>query len=246
MKGVVLAGGSGSRLGNLTKALNKHMLPIYDRPMIYYPIQSLVEAGITDIIIVTGGNHASQFVEALGDGSQFGCSLTYAYQTKAGGIADALSLAESFVGDDKVCVILGDNIFKESIKRFKDVFYRSEHGRYAGDFTSKCHVVCKVVSDPENYGVLTDTGNSIHITEKPKKPLTNLAVTGIYFYTNDVFDKIKTLTPSNRGELEVTDLNNSYESDGCLEYSITDKEWYDCGVDIDHMLEVANNIKDLT
>ena len=241
MKGVVLAGGTGSRLYPLTKSINKHCLPVYDRPMIYYPIQSLVAVGITDILLVTGGNHMSQFIDLLGDGSDLGCNINYACQMKPGGIAEALSLAEDHVGTDSVCVILGDNIFNEDIQPWKFMF----EWHTGVPCRECCHLVCKPVDEPQNYGVLTDDGMDIEIVEKPENPESDLCVTGLYFYSNDVFEKIKKLTPSHRNELEVTDLNNLYGKANRLFYSITKEEWYDCGVDIDHMLEVANKVKEL-
>ena len=243
MRGVVLAGGSGSRLHPLTKVINKHCLPIYDRPMVYYPIQSLIEVGIRDILLITGGNHMSQFVELLGDGSELGCNITYKCQMESGGIAEAILLAETFVGDDDCCVILGDNIFFDSLQSFINTFNSSPNGRHPRDFISKCHVVCKPVDEPEHYGVLFDYGTDIEIIEKPSYSESDLCVTGVYFYTSDVFEKIRSLTYSDRGELEVTDLNNLYALDNTLGYSITGGDWWDVGVSIDHMLKVSNEIK---
>jgi len=264
MKGVVLAGGTGSRLHPLTKSINKHCLPIYDQPMIYYPIESLVKARITEIILVAGGNHMSQFIDLLGDGSELGCSISYVAQMQPGGIAEAISLVEPFVDRDKICVILGDNIFIDDITPFVEDFktHLTRSGDHFWDMnTSVCHLVCKEVNgrDAVNYGVLSHGAgdeelNKVHgqtyITEKPaftlKKPFAKFkAVTGLYMYTPDVFKKIKMLTPSDRGELEVSELNDMFASCGDLSYSITKGPWFDCGVDIDHMLEVANEIREL-
>lgn len=239
MKGIVLAGGGGTRLHPLTKVINKHCLPVYDRPMIYYPIQSLIEVGITDILLITGGNHMSQFVELLGDGKELGCNISYKCQMNTGGIAEAILLAETFVGDDDCCVILGDNIFADSLQRFINAFYVD----CVELDTPRCNIVCRPVAEPQHYGVLFDYGTSIEIIEKPQYPESDLCVTGVYFYTSDVFDKIRTLTYSGRGELEVTDLNNLYARDNKLAYSITKGDWWDVGVSIDHMLEVSNEIK---
>lgn len=264
IKGVVLAGGMGTRLMPLTKVANKHTLPVYDRPMIYYPIQSLVNAGITDIVLVAGGNHMSQFIDLLGDGSDLGCSLTYLVQAKPGGIAEAIALTQEAVGDSHVVVILGDNIFEEDITPFIHEFLKAPMGRYHGDFISRCHLVCKEVPADEaiNYGILSHGGGihtieelqkengQVYITEKPTFPLKDMtkmykAVTGLYMYTYDVFGKITKLKPSARGELEVSELNDMYAVQGHLTYSITNGKWFDCGVDIDHMLQVANEIKEL-
>lgn len=248
LKGIVLAGGTGSRLYPLTKSINKHILPVYDRPMIYYPIESLVNSGITEIILVAGGNHIGQFIDLLGDGSEFGCSINYVVQSNPGGIAEAILLTESYIGSDNMVVILGDNIFTEDISPWVDEFIDNYMGKINN---TQCHIVCKEVNsnDAVNYGILSDNDN-ITIYEKPDFPLkypdkTFLAVTGLYMYTSDVFSKIKRLSPSKRGELEVSDLNNIYASTGDLTYSVTNKLWIDCGVSIDHMLKVANDIKNL-
>ena len=261
MKGVILAGGTGSRLMPLTKIANKHLLPVYDRPMICYPLASLVKAGITDIMIVSGVEHAGQFIEFLGDGSEYGANIIYGCQTKAGGIAEAIMVAKSFVGKDPMCVILGDNIFGEDIKpwanKFKDSLYVPVPEGYPFDPLppQQCHLVCKEVpiTEAKNYGVLSDDGagyGNIHIIEKPNY-LTNgvytkdtaLAVTGLYFYTADVFHKIKQLKPSERGELEVSTLNDMYAASGDLKYSVTNGVWHDCGVDLDHLLYTGNEMQ---
>lgn len=222
MKGVILAGGLGTRLYPLTKITNKHLLPIYDRPMIYYPLQTLIEAGIQDILIVTGGNNAGDFLRLLGNGREFGLKhLNYTYQEGEGGIAEALGLAEYFIDGDQVVVILGDNIFEKSIKNAVDRF------RQQGDGAK---ILLKEVSDPWRFGVAELDGDKvIGIEEKPKKPKTNLIVTGIYMYDSDVFEIIKTLEPSNRGELEITDVNNRYIQKKKMTYEILDGWWTDAG-----------------
>ena len=226
MKGVVLAGGTGSRLFPLTKITNKHLLPIYDRPMIYYPIQCLLNAGIRDILIVTGGEHAGDFLKLLKNGKHLGVKhLEYAYQEGEGGIADALKLAEEFADGDKICVVLGDNIIEGNIKRASGAFFTQGSGG---------KVLLKEVPDPERFGVARFEGDPprgkiAEILEKPKKPPSNYAVTGIYFYDADVFTICKTLKPSGRGELEITDVNNAYLARGDLTYEILDGWWTDAG-----------------
>ena len=203
MKGVVLAGGTGSRLFPLTKITNKHLLPIYDRPMIYYPIQTLVDAGIRDILIVTGGRNSGDFLRLLANGKQFGLAhINYTYQEGEGGIADALALAEHFADGQKICVVLGDNIIERDVRAAAEQFRQQPHGS---------HILLKEVPDAERFGVAeVDGGRVVGIEEKPKRPKSKFAVTGIYMYDATVFDKIKTLVPSNRGELEITDVNNAY------------------------------------
>ncbi|MBL8734258.1 MAG: NTP transferase domain-containing protein [Planctomycetes bacterium] len=226
MKGVVLAGGLGSRLYPLTKITNKHLLPVFDKPMIYYPIQCLVNAGITDILIVTGGNSAGHFLQLLRNGSDFGLKrLNYAYQEGEGGIADALRLAESFADGEEICVVLGDNIIESNIKRAVD------------DFRVQCEaggggakILLKEVHDPERFGVATvKDGKVLKIVEKPKAPETNLAVIGIYLYDAAVFDITRTLKPSARGELEITDVNNEYLRRGQLTSDVLNGWWTDAG-----------------
>jgi len=209
MKGVILAGGLGTRLYPLTKVTNKHLLPVYNKPMIYYPINTLIEAGITDILIVTGGNSAGDFLRLLGNGKDFGLKhLNYTYQEGEGGIADALLLAEHFAGGDKIVVILGDNIIEKSIKKEVEIFKRQKVG---------ARILLKEVENPERFGVAEiKKGKIVRIIEKPKKPPSNLVVTGIYMYDNQVFDIIRTLEPSDRGELEITDVNNIYLKKGQL------------------------------
>ena len=222
MKGIVLAGGLGSRLHPLTKVTNKHLLPVYNKPMIYYPIQTLVDAGITEILIVTGGKNAGHFLELLGNGKEFGLKhLDYTYQVGEGGIAAALSLAEYFVEDDSVCVILGDNVYEKSVRESAKDFI--EHGRGA-----KIHL--KHVENPQRFGVPIIEGDRIvKIEEKPKVPKSDYAVTGLYMYDHSVFEIIKTLKPSGRGELEITDVNNAYIARNEMMYTIIDGWWSDAG-----------------
>lgn len=234
MKGVVLAGGTGSRLYPLTKITNKHLLPVFDRPMIYYPIQSLVEAGINDIMIVTGGESAGDFLRLLGNGTQFGLKdLNYTYQEKAGGIAEALGLAEHFVGKDKVVVFLGDNIIEGSIREAVNGFQRQKSG---------AKILLKEVENPQSYGVPEIVGDRIvRIEEKPRHPQSPFAVIGIYMYDSRVFDIIRTLPSSARGELEITDVNNAYIESGEMTYEILEGWWADAGESIEALLK-ANNL----
>jgi glucose-1-phosphate thymidylyltransferase len=228
MKGIVLAGGLGTRLQPLTKITNKHLLPVYNKPMIYYPIQTLVDAGITRILIVTGGKNAGHFLELLGNGKEFGLKhLDYTYQEGEGGIAAALSLAENFAEDDSVCVILGDNIYEKSVRDSAREFI--ERGRGA-----KIHL--KRVENPQRFGVpIIDGDRILKIEEKPKVPKSDYAVTGLYMYDHSVFDIIKTLEPSGRGELEITDVNNAYIDRGEMTYAVVDGWWSDAGT-IDSLL----------
>ena len=223
MKGVILAGGLGKRLEPLTRITNKHLLPVYNKPMIYYPLQSLVDAGIKDIMIVTGGNNAGDFLRLLGNGKEFGLKhINYTYQRGEGGIADALSLARHFVGKHKVVVILGDNVIEKPIKKYVQRFSKQQSG---------ARILIKQVPDPERFGVVQLDGDKIvSISEKPKKPKSNYIVTGIYMYDSQVFDIIRTLKPSRRGELEITDVNNAYLKKGQLYYDILDGFWTDCGL----------------
>jgi glucose-1-phosphate thymidylyltransferase len=222
MKGVVLAGGLGTRLYPLTKITNKHLLPIYHRPMIYYPVQTLVQAGLKDIMIVTGGNNAGDFLRLLGNGNEFGLKeISYAYQEGEGGIAQALGLTEHFVGRDKMMVILGDNIIKANIAPFVHKFQRQKRG---------AKIILKEVPDPQRFGVPVFRQDRImKIEEKPKIPRSRYAVIGIYMYDHHVFDIIKTLRPSRRGELEITDVNNAYLRKGLLTYDIIEGWWSDAG-----------------
>ena len=222
MKGVVLAGGTGSRLFPLTKITNKHLLPIYNKPMIYYPIQTLVDAGIQDILIVTGGRNSGDFLRLLGNGKEFGLKhLNYTYQEGEGGIADALDLAEHFADGQKICVVLGDNIIEGNIRQAADDFRAQSEG---------AKILLKEVPDAWRFGVAEMKGDRIvGIEEKPKKPKSNYAVTGIYMYDGSVFEKIKKLVPSGRGELEITDVNNAYIREGTLTYSFLNGWWTDAG-----------------
>jgi len=222
MKGIVLAGGLGSRLSPLTKITNKHLLPVYNKPMVYYPIETLVEAGIKDIMVVTGGPHAGNFLRLLGNGHDFGLKgINYAYQEKEGGIAEALGLAEHFVDGDKSVVILGDNIIEKSIRHEVEEFAAQAEG---------ARILIKDVPNPERFGVVEFDGDRItRIVEKPKKPKTSYIVTGIYMYDGRVFDLVRELKPSGRGELEITDVNNMYLGKGQLTCSKLDGWWTDAG-----------------
>ena len=222
MKGIVLAGGIGSRLSPLTRVTNKHLLPVYDKPMIFYPLQTLVGAGIRDILIVTGGQNAGDFLRLLQNGKEFGLQqLSFAYQEGEGGIADALRLAEPWVKGDKICVVLGDNIIEGDIRAAAGSFMQQEKGAM---------VLLKEVPDPDRFGVpVFDRERIIRIEEKPKKPLSPYAVVGIYFYDGTVFDRIRALKPSGRGEYEITDINNSYIAEGTLRHAMLDGWWTDAG-----------------
>ena len=232
MKGVVLAGGTGSRLFPLTKITNKHLLPIYDKPMIYYPIQTLVDAGIQDILLVTGGRNSGDFLRLLANGKEFGLRhLNYTYQEGEGGIADALSLAEHFIDGDKVCVILGDNIVEHSIKAEVDAFLKQDVG---------AKILLKEVHDAERFGVAEMDGDRIvGIEEKPKKPKSNYAVSGLYLYDGTVFEKVRQLVPSRRGELEITDVNNAYIQEGSMTYGFLNGWWTDAGT-FESLLRATN------
>jgi len=222
MKGVVLAGGLGTRLAPLTRVTNKHLLPVYKKPMIYYPIEKLVRAGLKEIMVVTGGPFAGDFLKLLGNGREFGLKeVHYTYQEGEGGIAEALGLTENFVEGDRVCVILGDNIFSADIGRGVEEFMGQKSG---------AKIFLKEVDDPGRFGVAELKGkNVVGIEEKPKKPKSKYAVTGIYMYDNEVFSIVKTLKPSGRGELEITDVNNAYLKRGALTYEILDGWWTDAG-----------------
>jgi glucose-1-phosphate thymidylyltransferase len=221
IKGVILAGGTGSRLYPLTKVTNKHLLPVGRKPMIYHPIEKLTQAGIDEILIVTGVDHMGDIVTLLGSGHEFGCRFTYKVQDQAGGIAQALGLAENFIGTDKMCVILGDNVFEDSLAPFVRHFEAQKKG---------AKVLLKEVADPQRFGVVEmKDGKVLSIVEKPKKPKSNFAVVGIYFYDAEVFAAIKQLKPSGRGELEITDVNQSYLSKGELTYDIISGWWSDAG-----------------
>ena len=222
MKGIILAGGTGSRLYPLTKVTNKHLLPVSRYPMLYYPIYKLKEANITDILIVSGKIHMGSVVNLLGSGYDFGLDFTYKIQEEAGGIPQALGLAEQFVGDDKCVVILGDNIFENSIKSYVEKFKKQKDG---------AKILLKLVKDPNRFGIaeLDYNDKIISIEEKPHNPKSNYAVTGIYMYNPDVFDIIKTLKPSKRGELEITDVNNFYLKNNNLTHDILIGNWIDAG-----------------
>ena len=220
MKGIILAGGTGSRLYPLTKVTNKHLLPIYDRPMIYYPMQTLIDAGIDEIMIVSGKGHVGHFLELLGSGTDFGVNFSYEIQKEAGGIAQALGLTEKFADGDDVTVILGDNIYQDNVRAS------------VKSFKAGARIFLKTVPDAQRFGVAeVDHKNKkvLGIEEKPAKPKSNYAVTGLYIYDNGVFDIVKKLRPSGRGELEITDVNNDYIKRGKLSYSILDGYWSDAG-----------------
>jgi glucose-1-phosphate thymidylyltransferase len=222
MKGVVLAGGTGSRLYPLTRVTNKHLLPVYDKPMLYYPVQTLVDAGIQDILIVTGGNNAGDFLRLMRNGKDFGLKqLNFAYQEGEGGIADALRLAETFAAGEQICVILGDNVLEKSVLGAREQFERQQGGAL---------ILLKEVLDPERFGVPMFEGERIvRIEEKPRVPCSPYAVIGVYFYDGTVFDRVRKLKPSGRGEFEITDVNNSYIFDKQLSYDVIDGGWTDAG-----------------
>ena len=222
IRGIILAGGLGTRLQPLTDVTNKHLLPIYNRPMIYYPIQTLVDAGIHDILIVTGGNNAGDFLRLLGDGKAFGLEeIHYTYQKGEGGIADALSLAERFARGEKIVVILGDNILEKGIGKVVSEYRKQEKG---------AKILLKEVEDPGRFGVAEiRNGTIVAIEEKPKRPKSRYAVTGVYLYDSQVFDIVRTLKPSGRGELEITDVNNTYLGKREMTYDILDGWWSDAG-----------------
>ena len=235
MKGIVLAGGLGTRLYPLTKVTNKHLLPVYDKPMIYYPIETMVGADIRDILIVTGGNNAGDFLRLLGNGKQFGLNhINYAYQEGEGGIAEALSLAEYFSDRGPICVILGDNIIENSISAYVRNFQAQGSG---------ARILLKEVADPQRFGVpVLDGDKIVRIDEKPDNPASGYAVTGVYMYDASVFDKIKTLKPSGRGELEITDVNNAYINEGAMRYDILDGWWTDAGT-FESLLHASNLVR---
>ena len=236
MKGVILAGGLGTRLHPLTKITNKHLLPLYDKPMIYYPIQTLVNAGVEDILVVTGGNNAGDFLRLLGNGAEFGLKrLQYAYQEKEGGIAQALALAEHFADGEKLVVMLGDNIIEGNIVGAVEEFSRQPEG---------AKILLKEVDNPQDYGVAEmRDGRIVTIIEKPKEPVSNFAVIGIYLYDAEVFDIVKTLKPSGRGELEITDVNNAYIERGEMEFDAIEGFWGDAGESIEVYYEVIDFVR---
>jgi glucose-1-phosphate thymidylyltransferase len=232
MKGIILAGGLGTRMYPLTKITNKHLLPVYDRPMVYYPLQALINGGIRDILIVTGGNSAGDFLRLLGNGKEFGLKhINYTYQEGEGGIAAALDLAEYFADGEKICVVLGDNLIEKNIARAVRSFQEQKAG---------AKILLKEVPDPQRFGVPEIVEGTIRgIVEKPKTPKSNYAVIGIYLYDASVFEIIKTLKPSDRGELEITDVNNEYLRRGNLTYDILDGWWTDAGT-FDSLLRASN------
>jgi glucose-1-phosphate thymidylyltransferase len=232
MKGIILAGGLGSRLHPLTKVTNKHLLPVHNKPMIFYPIETLINAGIHDILIVTGGNNAGDFLRLLGNGRDFGLEhINYTYQEGEGGIAEALGLAEYFASDDRICVVLGDNIIEKNILGAVESYRKQERG---------AKILLKKVPDPQRFGVpVLDGEKVVKIEEKPKQPKSSYAVTGIYMYDSRVFDIIKTLEPSDRGELEITDVNNAYIEKGELTWDLLDGWWTDAGT-FESLLRATN------
>jgi glucose-1-phosphate thymidylyltransferase len=240
MKGVILAGGSGTRLHPLTRITNKHLLPIYDRPMVTYAIEALVDAGVKELMLVTGGTHAGEFLRLLGNGHEWGIDqLQYAYQERAGGIAEALGLAERFAGGERVCVMLADNVVERSLAPAVDAFHRQERG---------ARILLAREEDPahlRHLGVpeLGADGRVLRIVEKPEDPPSRYAVTGIYFYDADVFEVIPHLEPSGRGELEITDVNNWYVEQGAMEYDVLEGFWGDAGESIDAYYAVNDFVR---
>jgi glucose-1-phosphate thymidylyltransferase len=239
MKGVILAGGIGSRLHPLTRITNKHLLPIYDRPMVTYAIEAIVNSGITEIMVVTGGTHAGEFFRLLGDGNAHGIErLSYAYQERESGIADALGLAERFAAGDRVLVMLADNVFGQSIKPAVDNYVKQERG---------ARIVLSRQEDPEHLRHLgvaeLDGDRVVRIVEKPENPASDLAVTGLYFYDASVFEFVPTLSPSARGELEITDVNNWFIEQGAMEYDVLDGFWGDAGESIDAYYAVNDFVR---
>ena len=240
MKGVILAGGTGSRLYPLTRITNKHLLPIYDRPMVTYGIEALVKAGVTEIMVVTGGTHAGEFLRLLGNGHDHGIDrLLYAYQERPGGIAEALGLAERFVEGDRLVVMLADNIVERSIAPAVENFADQDKG---------ARILLSRVADPSHLrhlGVpeLDSNGRVLRIIEKPEDPPSTYAVTGIYFYDSTVFDVIPTLKPSGRGELEITDVNNWFVSQKTMEYDVLEGFWGDAGESIDAYYTVNDYVR---
>jgi glucose-1-phosphate thymidylyltransferase len=239
MKGVILAGGSGTRLHPLTRITNKHLLPIYDRPMVNYAIEALVKAGINELMLVTGGTHAGEFFRLLGNGHSHGIDrLFYAYQERAGGIADALVLAERFVDRDRVVVMLADNVVERSLKPSVENFEQQESG---------ARILLSRVEDPKHLRHLgvpeLDGDRVVRIVEKPNEPPSNYAVTGVYFYDSTVWDVVPSLEPSGRGELEITDVNNAYVDRGQMEYDVLEGFWGDAGESIDAYYEVNDFVR---
>lgn len=219
MKGIILAGGSGTRLRPLTKVTSKQLLPIYNKPMIFYPLETLLKAGIKDILIIVAPDHAGDFLKLLGSGKEFGCKFTYEIQDKPEGLAQAFLIGENFIGDDNVTLILGDNVFED------------DFSQAIQEFKSGGRIFAKEVSDPERFGVVEFDGDNkaLSIEEKPAQPKSNFAVTGLYIYDNSVVAKSKALQPSARGELEITDLNNTYLKEGTLDVAFVPGKWLDTG-----------------
>lgn len=235
MKGIILAGGTGSRLYPLTRVTNKHLLPVYNKPMVYYPLYALKSAGITNVLIVSGKGHSGSFLELLGSGANVGMKISYEVQEEAGGIAQALSLAEDFANNEKVVVILGDNIFEDSLVDAVNEFKSAPRG---------ARIFLKEVKNPQAYGVADiEDGNVKKIVEKPKNPTSNLAVTGCYMYDPQVFDVIKGLKPSHRNELEITDVNNFYLEQGTLKHLILNGFWGDCGESFDSLTDAGQLVQ---
>lgn len=240
MKGVILAGGTGSRLHPLTSITNKHLLPVYDKPMIYYPIEALVEAGVRELMVVTGGSHAGEFLPLLGNGHAFGLTrLQFSYQERAGGIAEALGLCEQFVDGDKVVVMLGDNILGESIAPYVENFRHQAEG---------ARILLKEMEDPAHLRhlgvpIFSKDDRLSFIREKPETPSSPYAVIGVYLYDAKVFDVVKTLKPSGRGELEITDVNNAYIDRGLMQYDVIQGYWGDAGESIDVYYEVMDHVR---
>jgi glucose-1-phosphate thymidylyltransferase len=235
MKGVILAGGTGSRLFPLTKVTNKHLLPVYDKPMIYYPLECMAKAGIEEVLLVTGGNNSGDFIRLLGNGRDFGLkNLNYTYQDGAGGIAQALGLADHFAGGDSICLILGDNILQYTIRKAAQKFIEQGEG---------AKILLSQVENPKAYGVAEMDGERVvSIVEKPKEPKSNWAVIGIYFYDKNVFDIVRQLKPSARNELEITDVNNAYIQRGSMTYDKVHGFWADAGENIDFYLKACNTV----
>lgn len=235
MKGVLLAGGTGSRLHPLTKITNKHLLPVYNKPMIYYPLYTLKRAGITDVLIVAGKGHAGSFLELLGSGADLGMNLSYEVQEEAGGIAQALGLAEDFANKGKIVVVLGDNVIEDDISPAVMKFREQQQG---------ARIYLKSVPNPKSYGVANiNDGKLLSIIEKPAEPPSDLAVVGLYMYDGDVFNVIRDLKPSSRNELEITDVNNYYLGKGALEYDVLDGFWGDCGESFDSLVEASRLVQ---
>ncbi len=237
MKGVVLAGGRATRLRPLTKVTNKHLLPVYDKPLIYYPLQAMARAGIRDVLVTTNPEHAGHFIQLLGSGREFGLKLAYELQEEAGGLAQAVSLAETFVGDDKMLVLLGDNIFTHDLRPAVERFAAEDHGAV---------IFGAVMDHPEHYGVIEMDGDRVvGIEEKPQQPRSQLIQTGIYLYDERVWSLIAGLEPSARGELEITDLNNTYVNEGSMRCEILDGYWIDAGTSHDELLSANLAVAEL-